>query len=472
MSDPVPSSAIYDATTAGKTLLTAADEAAQRTLLSVYSTSEVDAIIGGIDGLTSADIDTLAEINAILTDADLASVSYVDSGLSGKQAALISGTNIKTVNSTSLLGSGNITVGLSGTGSVDNAALRADGTGGATLQSSSIVINDNLTASPNNTVNHACIEATGGTTNVSISLKPKGTGSFSLQAPDGTTTGGNVRGANAVDLQGIRGNANQVASGDLSFVGSGSSNKATGPSSATLGGDSGTASGQRSVTLGGVFAVASSQHAVAGGYGGQATGNTSFAFGYQCVASGQMAMTFGNYSLASGEESIAFGYRSTASAKWATSQGSDGNGNKQGQRVIANGRFAALGDAQGSELVVRRSTTNATQSELFLDGSSLRITIANDTTWAFECLIVGRRTDADNESAAYRITGCIDRNTNAASTALVGTPTVTVISEDTAAWDVDAVADTTNGSLNLRVTGEAAKTIRWVGWVRLVEVTG
>ena len=88
-----------------------------RTLISVYSTSEVDAIIGGIDGLTDADIDTLAEINAILTDADLASVSYVDSGLAGKQATLVSGTTIKSVNGTSLLGSGDIAVSASPGGS-------------------------------------------------------------------------------------------------------------------------------------------------------------------------------------------------------------------------------------------------------------------------------------------------------------------------------------------------------------------
>lgn len=103
-----------------------------RTLISVYSTSEVDAIIGGISGLTSADIDTLAEINAILTDADLASVSYVDSGLSGKQATLVSGTNIKTVNSTSLLGSGDIVVSASPAGSSGQMQFNSAGSfGGA-----------------------------------------------------------------------------------------------------------------------------------------------------------------------------------------------------------------------------------------------------------------------------------------------------------------------------------------------------
>ena len=46
-----------------------------------------------------------------LNDQDLSTKKYVDDGLSNKQATLVSGTNIKTINSTSLLGSGNIDVG-------------------------------------------------------------------------------------------------------------------------------------------------------------------------------------------------------------------------------------------------------------------------------------------------------------------------------------------------------------------------
>jgi hypothetical protein len=112
-----------------------------------------------------------------------------------------------------------VSAGVGGsTGSVDNAVLRADGAGGATLQASSIVITDNFTASPNATVNHASIQATGDTTNVSVSVVPKGTGSFSLQVPDGTVTGGDARGANAVDLQGFRFAANQVASGQYAVA--------------------------------------------------------------------------------------------------------------------------------------------------------------------------------------------------------------------------------------------------------------
>lgn len=152
--------------------------------------------------------------------------------------------------------------------------------------------------------------------------------------------------------------------------------------------------------------------------------------------------------------------------------GSEGKADKTGQHVQANGKFSANGDAQTSTFVLRRQTTNGTQTEIFLDGSSARMTLANDTSWAFSILITARRTDADNESAAFKIEGGIDRQTNAASTALVAAITKTVLARDNAAWDVDAQADTTNGALVIKVTGEAAKTINWVARVTLVETTG
>lgn len=49
----------------------------------------------------------LAPINE---NEDAITKKYVDDGLNDKQATLVSGTNIKTVNNTSLLGSGNISL--------------------------------------------------------------------------------------------------------------------------------------------------------------------------------------------------------------------------------------------------------------------------------------------------------------------------------------------------------------------------
>ena len=140
-------------------------------------------------------------------------------------------------------------------------------------------------------------------------------------------------------------------------------------------------------------------------------------------------------------------------------------------RAQAGGSFSSPGDAQTITLVARNQTTDATVTELFLDGTDDRIVLPNDTTSLFEVYVVGRRTDVDGESAGYRFAGVIDRQTNAASTALVDGVSKDRI-EDTAQWDADVSADTTNGSLKIEVTGQAAKNINWVAFIRLVSTTG
>lgn len=72
------------------------------------------------------------------------STSLLGSGNVAVQETLVSGTNIKTVNSNSLLGSGNVSVGdASGpASSTDNAIARFDGTTGKLIQNSSVKIDD------------------------------------------------------------------------------------------------------------------------------------------------------------------------------------------------------------------------------------------------------------------------------------------------------------------------------------------
>jgi len=55
-------------------------------------------------------------------------------------------------------------------------------------------------------------------TSVDFVISPKGGGGIFAQQPDGTTSGGNMRGVRAVDLQMFRGSATQVASGNYSFT--------------------------------------------------------------------------------------------------------------------------------------------------------------------------------------------------------------------------------------------------------------
>lgn len=102
--------------------------------------------------------------------------------------------------------------------------------------------------SPNASVPFTSLTVNSTDANNGVAIVPKGTGAFTLATPDGTTTGGNVRGTNAVDLQMIRGAATQVASGGSSFV-VGQSNAASGNFSAAIG-ISNVASGSRSIAIG------------------------------------------------------------------------------------------------------------------------------------------------------------------------------------------------------------------------------
>ena len=268
------------------------------------------------------------------------------------------------------------------------------------------------TAAPNNTVNAAQLLVNSASTNADAVLQPKGTGALLAQLPNSAAGGGNKRGANATDLQTLRTSAGQVASGSQS----------------TTIGVRNTASATNSVAIG--------------------DGNT---------ASGGASIVVGNYSQATAASSMALGSNAIANTPFSL--------------AFSSGAIAAFGDSQYELHHVSAQTTNATQTAMSVAyNASLRINIESDSTYVFSAFVVGRRTDADNESAGYKLEGVIDNN--AGTTALVGTVTVTTLAEDIAAWAVDAVADDTNDALLIRVTGEAAKTIRWSGAVHMVKIKG
>jgi len=127
-------------------------------------------------------------------------------------------------------------------------------------------------------------------------------------------------------------------------------------------------------------------------------------------------------------------------------------------------------DFSRKTFMVGNITTNATTTNLYIDHSSLQMVLPANSTWSFVANICARRTDIMHESASYEIKGCIDNNSN--SVALVGSISKTVIAEDNAPWDVTAIANNTNKSLVLQVTGEAGKTISWLASVDIVEIIG
>jgi hypothetical protein len=83
------------------------------------------------------------------------------------------------------------------------------------------------------------LSSIGSDTNIPLVLQPKGTGALQAQQTDSTATGGNARGANAVDWQTSRSAASQVAS-TFSVIGGGYANTSSGYASTTSGGENNT----------------------------------------------------------------------------------------------------------------------------------------------------------------------------------------------------------------------------------------
>jgi hypothetical protein len=268
------------------------------------------------------------------------------------------------------------------------------------------------------------IFVTGGT-NTPLVLQPLGTGALQAQKTDSTTAGGNVRGANAVDWQTTRTAATHVANGTNSTICGGSSN---------------TASGFGSMILGGAFNLASTTYAsVAGGNANQATGVGS---------------------------TVVSGYNGTSRAI-------------AGNTVFAgsvNPISTSLGVTQGALLVLAVATTDATATVLRSNTSAAaatnQIALPINSAYFFKGEIIAGVTAA-GDAKGWSIEGVIKRATTAASTALVGTPTVTSLYADTGAatWSVAVTADTTNAALKITVTGQASTTIRWVAQIRTTEMT-
>ena len=121
------------------------------------------------------------------------------------------------------------------------------------------------------------VKAIGSGTNIPLVLQPKGTGALQAQLTDSTATGGNARGANAVDWQTSRSTAAQVASGIFSTIGGGSSNTASLTNSVVAGGNANSANGSNTAVLGGNTNLASTYGAaIVGGLSNTAGGYYNF----------------------------------------------------------------------------------------------------------------------------------------------------------------------------------------------------
>lgn len=282
------------------------------------------------------------------------------------------------------------------TGATDNALLAADGVAGATLQNRKFSIGD---AGGENFFDN---------------------------------TGGNARGAEAVDFQTIRAAATDVASGSRSGILNGRNNRAAGTDSATVGTDNADVTASRAVALGGVDAsVTGADAAVIGGDGNAAQNQKAIATGW------------------------------------------DGLADHYGEQANGHQMFAALGDAQSGYLLFSGPTADATPTELSLMNTGNYLTLNDGDSYLIEVQAIALATGGND--AAWReadINGIIRRT--GGTTSWTGTGATVAPGVDNAGTLTGALlgisADDGNDRMALIAVGIAATAIRWVVRVKYTKV--
>jgi hypothetical protein len=110
-------------------------------------------------------------------------------------------------------------------------------------------------------------------------------------------------------------------------------------------------------------------------------------------------------------------------------------------------------------------TTNAVETELFLGGvTNSRYTMQSNSTTVFQLLCVARD-GTNNKSKVWKIEAVSQRDSSNSS-ALVGTPTYTVIAQSdisggTDDWDISVTVNDTDETFRILVTGQASINIAW-----------
>ncbi len=344
------------------------------------------------------------------------------------------------------------------------------------------------------------------------------TNTYNIRATNEGTTPGNARGEYSVDLQTRRTDAAYVASGQYSVIGGGYSNTASGyystigggysnyacgGGSTVSGGYSGNACGDGSTVGGGISNCATNYYSTVGGGaentacghystigGGSCNcangcnstvsgGNCNTASGcystvgggyYNCATGCYSTVGGGYYNFASGHcSTVGGGISNCATNYYSTVGGGYGLANRYGQRSHASGPFSYVaGSAQQIDLIARNVTTNtATPTNVFLDGTETRLTITAGTGLFAIVNIAGIK--SDGSSVAHYIRKVAITNISDTTTLLSSTTIGTDYKTD-GDYDVAITADDTNNALDIKVTGKAAETLRWVTHVQGVEI--
>lgn len=338
--------------------------------------------------------------------------------------------------------------------------------------------------------------------NNDLVLSPTGTGAFYLGPPaDGTATGGNQRGTNAVDLQQNRSAATQVASGQDSFT-AGYRNTASSTGNVALGGINvasginttaiglqATASGNRSFAICYNGTSSAEGAVIFGGTGGTSSGYYSSVLGgLTNTASGQYAGTLAGRSVSATADYslVAGGFQNIAAAVYSATIGgyyAYGNANYAvaigGVCAAADHRgavafsgnsetpaLAQRGKSQGQLVHLDQRTTDATPTTMDSVGTELAV----PTNGMFAITgKVGVWNESDTSATDWTL-DILVYESGAALTFVAGSGAQTINNTDDAGTPVLSIGST-GTNINFNITGLAGKNMRWTGVLMIARAT-
>lgn len=311
----------------------------------------------------------------------------------------------------------------------------------------------------------------GGTKNTSTGIHNTIGGGIENQAAEDSATvaGGNKNKATG-KFSNVAGGLQNEATAERASVGGGYLNKSTGYGATIGGGYQNEAKAVASTIGGGEKNIINTGvgGTIVGGSNNTSDGNyATIVGGYLNVNTGARALILGgqNNKTTADYASVVGGELNEATATHSIAMGKQAKTRFAGQRAISSGAFLTVGDAQISDVQIKAKTTDATTTTM-LNGAGGAPSLQTNSTVGFTVKVTARRTDVVGEQKFFIIEGIANKNgaSNVAITA--GTPR----EFGTPTWTVTFLGG--GSTFNVRVTGEAGKTIQWVAKVEFVENVG
>ena len=171
--------------------------------------------------------------------------------------------------------------------------------------------------------------------------------------------------------------------------------------------------------------------------------------------------------------SYSFGECNQTNCQNSFAFGSSGSTLQDGEFTISNGSFGQVGDSQYSLIAARTSTVDDQYTFLEINSSTALYPIDYNANIFFTAYVVGA---GGSKFAGFEIKGIIKRSSQIEevlqydSVMFPSNPTTNTFARTDLTYTAIAIADTTDGSLKIKVKGDETTSMRWFAKIDLVKI--